>query len=111
MDNFNHAEQNSRLVEMCKKLEYLIDQLLKTRVRCHILEVELCTQFSPYLMEAAHNAQINCEECSQQFKVLFVPSREQQEIDTSLSSNLPIYPPKTKCDKTTTQNIAYAIGE
>lgn len=110
MDHFIHAEQNSQLVEWSKKLEYLIDELLKTRVRCHILEAELLTQFSPYLMEAVHNAQIDCEECSQQFKVLFVPSREQEEIDTSLSSNLSIYPPETKCDKTTTQN-SIPIGE
>ena len=32
-------------------------------VRCHILEVDLATQFSPYMIEAIRNTEQNCQKC------------------------------------------------
>lgn len=32
-------------------------------VRCHILEVDLATQFSPYMMEAIRSTEQNCQKC------------------------------------------------
>ena len=109
MDNFHHSEQISRLDEINKELEDLIDQLLKTRVHCHILGVELCTQFSPYIMEAVHNTKIDCEECSlqqkNQMKTFLVSSQEEkEEIAVSSSSNLPISQLENKSNKTNPQN-------
>lgn len=55
----------SKLDEMSKELEELSDTLLKLRVSCQVLEVELCTIWSPYMVGIIDSATVSCKECSE----------------------------------------------
>lgn len=46
-------------------------------VRCHILEVDLATQFSPYMMEAIRSTEQNCQKC---VKTISEKCQQTQEI-------------------------------
>ncbi|XP_025095783.1 uncharacterized protein LOC112564890 [Pomacea canaliculata] len=47
-----------------RELEDIKHKILKTAVRCSILEVDLATQFNPYYNEVLRNAQEACKHCN-----------------------------------------------
>ncbi|KAK7483926.1 hypothetical protein BaRGS_00024810 [Batillaria attramentaria] len=47
-----------------RDLEDLRSRVLKSSVRCHTLEVDLATQFSPHIQQLLANAKEACQQCA-----------------------------------------------
>lgn len=74
---YSHQNAMKQIDLMQSHLENLKESLMKSRVRCHILEVDLATQFSPYMMEAIRNTEQNCQKC---VKTISEKCQQTQEI-------------------------------
>ncbi|XP_076434894.1 uncharacterized protein LOC143274828 isoform X2 [Babylonia areolata] len=65
-------------------------KVLKTSVRCHMLEVDLATQFNPRNQQLYVDAQESCKQCSEALR-----TTHQVVIKRIDSSSLQVAPPTT----------------
>ncbi|XP_064602612.1 uncharacterized protein LOC135468344 [Liolophura sinensis] len=68
MMEYNHHIQMSNVDDISKQLDDMKENLIKTSVRCHMLEVDLATQFSPYMVDTLRSVKQECEKCTQKMK-------------------------------------------
>ncbi|XP_046365190.1 uncharacterized protein LOC124141264 [Haliotis rufescens] len=59
-----HQSALGEIDKMNKELEQLKEDLFKTRVKSHILHVDLATQFSPHMVEKLSRVKEDCNRCS-----------------------------------------------
>ncbi|XP_060082082.1 uncharacterized protein LOC132561370 [Ylistrum balloti] len=63
--NFTHSEAMNEIDRMNRDLNNLRDVMIKHSVRCHMLEVDLATQFSPDLQVALRSTEEDCSRCKE----------------------------------------------
>ncbi|VDI53718.1 Hypothetical predicted protein [Mytilus galloprovincialis] len=61
----NHQCVMAEIDKINKDLQELKDGLVDTSVRCHMLEVELATQFSPHMVSTVRNTKQDCAKCTE----------------------------------------------
>ncbi|KAL5016924.1 hypothetical protein ScPMuIL_006513 [Solemya velum] len=62
--NYSHQSVVSQLDEMNKSLDDLREKLVKNSIRCHLLEVDLASQFSPVMVDTLRNVKRDCNNCT-----------------------------------------------
>ncbi|XP_021342257.1 uncharacterized protein LOC110442796 [Mizuhopecten yessoensis] len=61
--NYTHSVAMNEIDRMNRDLNSLKEVMIKHSVRCHMLEVDLATQFSPDLQAALRSTEKDCIRC------------------------------------------------
>ncbi|XP_070540928.1 uncharacterized protein [Ptychodera flava] len=61
--DFDHHKEKSNLDVLQKELAEMREKMTKASVKCHLLHVDLATQFNPFLVDTIRSTEEQCQKC------------------------------------------------
>ncbi|KAK6185800.1 hypothetical protein SNE40_007950 [Patella caerulea] len=68
---YNHTDAISQIEDINKQLNELKTSLCKSIVKCHLLEVDLASQFNPHMIQTLRQTEKDCSHCSKKLEFHF----------------------------------------